>query len=143
MVKRISKRKDPLWLILQYFRMSHVSRIGEQLEEAIILDTSLCVASSLLGGNLKWRWQGACSPSGTPSDDLNHSGNKMPSRRVRAPCRGGWKVPAGIDYLPSGLPAQQIGRRYRCGEIDSITDAQVLMRQGHSYLVGNGDGEAC
>jgi endonuclease YncB( thermonuclease family) len=35
------------------------------------------------------------------------------------------------------------GRRYRCNEISSYAKAQELLRQGHSYLDGNGDGEAC
>jgi endonuclease YncB( thermonuclease family) len=35
------------------------------------------------------------------------------------------------------------GRRYRCSEIGAYDRAQELLRQGHSYLDGNGDGEAC
>jgi endonuclease YncB( thermonuclease family) len=35
------------------------------------------------------------------------------------------------------------GRRYRCREIGSYALAQELLRQGHTYLDGNGDGEAC
>ena len=35
------------------------------------------------------------------------------------------------------------GRRYRCKEIGSYAKAQELLAQGHSYLDGNGDGEAC
>ena len=35
------------------------------------------------------------------------------------------------------------GRRYRCKEIGSYAKAQELLRQGHTYLHGNGDGEAC
>ena len=35
------------------------------------------------------------------------------------------------------------GQRYRCSEISSYAKAQELLRQGHSYLDGNGDGEAC
>ena len=35
------------------------------------------------------------------------------------------------------------GRRYRCSEISSYAKAQELLRQGHSYLDGNDDGEAC
>lgn len=34
-------------------------------------------------------------------------------------------------------------RRYRCSEIGAYDRAQELLRQGHSYLDGNGDGEAC
>lgn len=35
------------------------------------------------------------------------------------------------------------GRRYRCREIGSTARAQELLRQGHTYLDSNGDGEAC
>jgi len=35
------------------------------------------------------------------------------------------------------------GRRYRCKEISSYARAQELLRQGHTYLDSNGDGEAC
>ena len=34
------------------------------------------------------------------------------------------------------------GRRYRCQEIGSYTRAQELLRQGHTHLDSNGDGEA-
>lgn len=35
------------------------------------------------------------------------------------------------------------GRRYRCKQIGSYARAQELLRQGHTYLDSNGDGEAC
>jgi len=35
------------------------------------------------------------------------------------------------------------GHRYRCSEIGSYDRAQELLHEGHSYLDGNGDGEAC
>jgi hypothetical protein len=35
------------------------------------------------------------------------------------------------------------GRRYRCSQIGTYAQAQVLLRQGHTYLDGNGVGEAC
>jgi hypothetical protein len=35
------------------------------------------------------------------------------------------------------------GRLYRCKEIGSYAQAQHLLAQGHSYLDGDGDGEAC
>ena len=67
--------------------------------------------------------------------------------------RGVWQVPGGItrpwDFrrgrrsavIPDGTTPG--GRRYRCSEISSYAKAQELLRQGHSYLDGNGDGEAC
>ena len=66
---------------------------------------------------------------------------------------GVWQVEGGItrpwDYrrgrrnavIPDGTTPG--GRRYRCQEIDSYERAQELLRQGHSYLDSNGDGEAC
>ena len=66
---------------------------------------------------------------------------------------GAWQVPSGItrpwDFrrgrrsavIPDGTTPG--GRRYRCSEISSYALVQELLRQGHSYLDGNGDGEAC
>ena len=66
---------------------------------------------------------------------------------------GVWKAPGGItrpwDFrrrrrsasIPDGTTPG--GRRYRCKEIGSYAKAQELLRQGHGYLDGNGDGEAC
>jgi endonuclease YncB( thermonuclease family) len=66
---------------------------------------------------------------------------------------GVWQIKGGIirpwDFrrarrsavIPDGTTPG--GRRYRCSEISSYAKAQELLRQGHSYLDGNGDGEAC
>ncbi|WP_286196140.1 thermonuclease family protein [Synechococcus sp. CCAP 1479/9] len=68
---------------------------------------------------------------------------------------GVWRVPGGItrpwDFRRgrtsgrSASTAESIpgGRRLRCREIGSFTRAQELLRQGHTYLDGNGDGVAC
>ena len=74
---------------------------------------------------------------------------------------GVWAVPGGIERpwdfrrgrraqrlpptggaasTPAAAPA---GPRLRCKEIGSYAHAQELLRQGHSYLDGDGDGEAC
>ncbi|MCP9815207.1 thermonuclease family protein [Synechococcus sp. GreenBA-s] len=45
--------------------------------------------------------------------------------------------PTGATNTPAG------GRRYSCREIGSYAQAQQLLRQGHTYLDGDGDGEAC
>ena len=59
---------------------------------------------------------------------------------------GVWAVPGGIqrpwDYR-RGRKADQSGVRYRCKQIGSWAKAQELLKQGHTYLDGNGDGEAC
>ena len=64
-----------------------------------------------------------------------------------------WQVEGGItrpwDFrrgrrsaaIPDGTTPG--GRRYRCKDIGSYAKAQELLRQGHSYLDSNGDGEAC
>ncbi|MCP9832153.1 thermonuclease family protein [Synechococcus sp. HJ21-Hayes] len=66
---------------------------------------------------------------------------------------GVWQLPGGItrpwDFrrsrnatvFPDGTTPG--GRRYRCSEIGSYDLAQELLRQGHTYLDGNGDGQAC
>ena len=66
---------------------------------------------------------------------------------------GVWQLQGGItrpwDFrrkrhsaaIPDGTTPG--GRRYRCKEIGSYAKAQELLRQGHGYLDGNGDGEAC
>ena len=66
---------------------------------------------------------------------------------------GVWQVPGGItrpwDFrrgrrsavIPDGTTPG--GRRYRCSEISSYAKAQELLRQGHSYLDGDGNGLAC
>ena len=66
---------------------------------------------------------------------------------------GVWQVEGGItrpwDFrrgpggavIPDGTTPG--GHRYRCREIGSHARAQQLLRQGHPYLDGNGDGEAC
>jgi hypothetical protein len=43
--------------------------------------------------------------------------------------------------LPDGTTPG--GHRWRCREIGSHARAQQLLRQGHTYLDANGDGEAC
>ncbi len=68
---------------------------------------------------------------------------------------GVWRVPGGItrpwDFRRSRTSGRASsstesipgGRRFRCGEIGSFARAQELLRQGHTRLDGNGDGEAC
>lgn len=60
---------------------------------------------------------------------------------------GIWHVPDGIqrpwDYRRGRKADQSSGSRYRCKQIGSWAKAQELLKQGHSYLDRNGDGEAC
>ena len=66
---------------------------------------------------------------------------------------GVWQVPGGItrpwDFrrgrraavIPDGTTLD--GRRTSCKQIGSYARAQELLRQGHTYLDRDGDGEAC
>jgi len=45
-------------------------------------------------------------------------------------------------YLDAEFRASR-SRRYRCKEIGSHAQAQHLLAQGHRYLDGDGDGQAC
>ena len=73
---------------------------------------------------------------------------------------GVWAVPGGIqrpwDYrrgrrsvsgsnAPSNSSSKPgySGIRYRCKQIGNWAKAQELLKQGHTYLDGDGDGEAC
>jgi len=68
---------------------------------------------------------------------------------------GVWHVPGGItrpwDYRAARRQAGANGslavpppnRKLRCRDIGSYTKAQDLLRQGHTYLDANGDGQAC
>ncbi len=68
---------------------------------------------------------------------------------------GVWRVPGGItrpwDFRrgrSAGRSASATGsipgrHRHSCREIGSFARAQQLLSQGHTYLDGNGDGEAC
>ena len=73
---------------------------------------------------------------------------------------GVWAVPGGIqrpwDYrrgrrtgIGSKNPSNSSSKpgysatRYRCKQIGSWAKAQELLKQGHSYLDRDGDGEAC
>ena len=56
--------------------------------------------------------------------------------------RRGYRPAARQSNRPAALPPPG-GHRYRCSQVGSYERAQELLRQGHTYLDGNGDGEAC
>ena len=66
-------------------------------------------------------------------------------------CLGIWSIgPSGItrpwDYRKgrrSSASSSGITSKYRCKEIGLWNRAQQLLAQGHRYLDGDGDGEAC
>lgn len=57
--------------------------------------------------------------------------------------RRGRRGGASPNGSTSPLSSSPSGHHYRCKEIGSYADAQELLRQGHTYLDGNGDGVAC
>ncbi len=62
----------------------------------------------------------------------------------RARSSGGSSRAVSSSDAPAGTaPAAMAGQRYRCKQIGSFAKAQELLRQGHTYLDGNGDGVAC
>ncbi|WP_341900279.1 excalibur calcium-binding domain-containing protein [Synechococcus sp. UW140] len=54
-------------------------------------------------------------------------------------------LPIATGYWPSAAYAatSYSGSRYKCKQIGSWAKAQELLKQGHSYLDRDGDGEAC
>ena len=67
---------------------------------------------------------------------------------------GVWSVPGGVqrpwDYRrgrrggnTSDSARKSKGTKYRCSEVGSWSRAQSLLQQGHSYLDGDKNGEAC
>ena len=60
---------------------------------------------------------------------------------------GVWAVPGGIqrpwDYRRGRKSSGISVNRYRCNEVESWAKAQELLKQGHTYLDRDGDGEAC
>jgi endonuclease YncB( thermonuclease family) len=53
-----------------------------------------------------------------------------------------WEYRSG-QRKPSSSSSAPAGRRYTCSQIGSYAEAQVLLRQGHRYLDGDGNGQAC
>ncbi|MFM7652685.1 MAG: thermonuclease family protein [Vulcanococcus sp.] len=61
---------------------------------------------------------------------------------VRKARRSGRSQPSAPGMPRPVLPSSG-GTHLTCQQIGSYARAQVLLRQGHSYLDGDGDGEAC
>ncbi|MEI6829387.1 MAG: thermonuclease family protein [Synechococcaceae cyanobacterium ELA445] len=62
----------------------------------------------------------------------------------RARRSGGSVSSSSPSAAPVGsAPGVMAGRHYRCKEIGTFARAQELLRQGHTYLDGDGDGVAC
>jgi len=58
--------------------------------------------------------------------------------------RRGWKSGSGSNNQPTGASKPGYsGSRYKCKQIGYWARAQELLKQGHSYLDRDGDGDAC
>jgi endonuclease YncB( thermonuclease family) len=119
-------------------------RYGRSIAEVIKGSTN--INQSLVGsGNafVYWQYIGEC-------DRQTYSRLENDAHLKRM---GVWGVPGGIqrpwDYRKSrkGSSTSASGGsssgKYRCREIDSWSKAQELLKQGHTYLDRDGDGEAC
>jgi len=127
-------------------RTKATDRYGRSVAE--VLKGSTNINQSLVGaGNafVYWQYISGC-------DRQTYSRLENNARLKGA---GVWGVSGGIqrpwDYRRSrrggsnaslGSGASSSGR-YRCKEIGSWSRAQELLRQGHTYLDRDGDGEAC
>jgi len=113
--------------------VAELSRGGRNINQAL-------VASG--GAFVYWQYIAGC--------DRQSYGRLETAARLKR--LGVWGVNGGLtrpwDYRsgqrkPSSSSGAPAGRRYTCSQIGSYAQAQVLLRQGHSYLDGDGDGEAC
>ena len=128
-------------------RTKATDRYGRTFGE--VLKGSANINQSLVGsGNafVYWQYIKGC-------DRQTYSRLENDARLKRL---GVWSVNGGIqrpwDYRSSrkgGSSASSSGSisagsgKYRCKEIGSWDKAQVLLKQGHTYLDRDGDGEAC
>jgi len=128
-------------------RTKATDRYGRTVGE--VLKGSTNINQSLVGsGNAFVYWQYI---SGCDRQTYSRLENDARLKRL-----GVWSVPNGIqrpwDYRrnrkgasSASSPGGSSGSsaKYRCKEIGSWDKAQVLLKQGHTYLDRDGDGEAC
>ncbi len=128
-------------------RTKAIDRYGRTVGE--VLKGSTNINQSLVGsGNAFVYWQYI---SGCDRQTYSRLENSARLKHL-----GVWSVPNGIqrpwEYRrnrkggsstsSSGSSSAGSGK-YRCKEIGSWDKAQVLLKQGHTYLDRDGDGEAC
>ena len=127
-------------------RTKATDRYGRSVSE--VLRGAININQSLVGsGNAFVYWQYI---SGCDRQTYSRLEND-----ARLKGEGVWSVTGGIqrpwEYRRNrkgGSSASSSGGgsssgRYRCKEIGSWDKAQVLLKQGHTYLDRDGDGEAC
>jgi endonuclease YncB( thermonuclease family) len=110
--------------------VAELNRNGRNLNQALVASGAAFVY---------WQYISSC-------DRQTYSRLENEARMKRL---GVWGVSGGVtrpwDYRAAERrsSASPSGRRYTCRQIGSYAQAQVLLRQGHNYLDGDGDGEAC
>lgn len=125
-------------------KIKATDRYGRSVAEVLKGRTN--INQSLLGsGNAFVYWQYI---SGCDRQTYSRLENNARLRKF-----GVWAVPEGIqrpwDYRRSrkavnaSTTNESNSGRYRCKEIGSWSRAQDLLKQGHTYLDRDGDGEAC
>jgi endonuclease YncB( thermonuclease family) len=114
-------------------QVAEVSRGGPNINQALVASGAAFVY---------WHYIGGC--------DRQTYSRLESEARLRG--LGVWGVTGGVqrpwDYRagqrkPASRSSSPSVRRYTCKQIGSYAQAQLLMRQGHAYLDGDGDGEAC
>jgi endonuclease YncB( thermonuclease family) len=127
-------------------RTKATDRYGRSVAE--VLKGSTNINQSLVGsGNAFVYWQYI---SGCDRQTYSRLENDARLKRL-----GVWSVPGGIqrpwdyrrgrrgDSSSSSNSGASNSGRYRCNEIGSWDKAQSLLKQGHTYLDRDADGEAC
>ena len=113
--------------------VAELSRSGRNINQALVATG---------GAFVYWQYIAGC--------DRQTYGRLETEARLKG--LGVWGVSGGLtrpwEYRsgprkPSSSSSAPTGRRYTCSQIGSYAQAQVLLRQGHRYLDGDGDGEAC
>jgi endonuclease YncB( thermonuclease family) len=113
--------------------VAELSRSGRNINQALVATG---------GAFVYWQYISGC--------DRQTYGRLETEARLKR--LGVWSVNGGLmrpwDYRsgqrrPSSSSSAPAGRRYTCKQIGSYAQAQLLLRQGHRYLDGDGDGEAC
>ena len=105
--------------------VAELSRNGRNLNQALVASGAAFVY---------WQYIQGC-------DRQTYSRLETEARLKR---QGVWGVSGGVQRPWIYRAGQgKLSRRYTCKQIGSYAQAQVLLRQGHAYLDGDGDGEAC
>jgi endonuclease YncB( thermonuclease family) len=128
-------------------RTKAIDRFGRTVGEVLKGSTNIN-QQQIASGNAFVYWQYI---SGCDRQTYSRLENAARLKRL-----GVWSLPGGIqrpwDYRHNRKGATSAsspggsslsGGKYRCREIGSWDKAQVRLKQGHTYLDRDGDGEAC